>query len=144
MVYPTSAIDRLKYHFWRLYTPCHPFLRDTLVKFRILWHRGRQGFLIGRVPETHTIQEFISFLVEQGYGNHFVAWKDEGEIAGLRYVKDFVYQYHIRVFEDGEVRGHYEYTPECYPILHFFEIDQEDRREEFFALLGSRIVPIKT
>jgi hypothetical protein len=58
-------------------------------------------------------------------------------------VRDFRHQYHIRVFEDGEIRGHFEYTPECYPILHMKAVNQVDCRTEFMKVIGDRIVPIK-
>lgn len=45
-----------------------------------------------------------------------------------------------RVFADGEVRGHYEYTPECAPLSHMKKIGMEDRRHEFLALMSDRII----
>ena len=140
MVYPESFGNRLKYFFWRFYTPYHPFFRDALVALSLVAHTGRQNFLLGKVAPRQSIEEFVSFLVEHGYGNHFIALVDEGELISLRYVKDFVYQYHLRIFEDGEVRGHYEYTPECYPISHVRGVNMEDRRDEFLSLLGNRII----
>jgi hypothetical protein len=140
MVYPESFVNRVKYVFWRLYTPLHPFFRDTLTQLGLLKHVGRQNFLLGKIAPHLTVEEFVSHLVSKGYGNHFVAWKDEGEIVSLRYVKDFKYQYHLRVFKDGEVRAHYEYTPECNPILHIKERNMEPRREEFLEILGGMIV----
>ncbi len=141
MVYPTSFLNKLKYIFWRLYTPYHPFWRDLLLALGILSHEGRQNFLLGRVAPGESIKSLVTFLISRGYGNHFIAWKDEGEVIGLRYVDNFTYQYHIRIFKDGEVRGHYEYTPECHPVWHFKEVRMEDRRAEFLSLLGDRIVP---
>jgi hypothetical protein len=86
-----------------------------------------------------TIEAFVLQLIEKGYGNHFVAWKDEGEVASLRYVENFVWQYHIRIFEDREVRTHYEYTPECRPISHLKGRAQQERREDFLKMLGDSI-----
>ncbi len=140
MVYPTATFDRLKYVAWRFYTPCHPFLRDTLTSLGVIVHDTRQNFLLGRLAPDRSAKEFASFLISQGYGNHFIAWKDKGEILGLRRVKDFSRQYHIRLFEDGEVRGHYEYTPECYPILHMREIGMEDCGSELKDFLKGWIV----
>lgn len=141
MVFPSSPKDRLKYFFWRLYTPYHPFVRDAALALRIARHRGRQDYLLGTVAPHLTIKEFISSLIAQGFGNHFVAWKDEDEVVSLRYVKDFAYQYHLRVFKDGEVRAHYEYTPECYPLSHLKGRHMQARREEFLVFLGDTIVP---
>ena len=140
MKYPDSFAHQLKYIFWRLYTPLHPFCRDTLISFGILKHEGRQEFLVGKLAEGQTVESVVGFLVGKGYGNHFIAWRDQGELVGLRYVENFVYQYHIRIFEDGEVRAHYEYTPECHPILHMRKVAQKDRRQEFIDLLGDRLI----
>ena len=140
MIYPAQTHNRAKYMFWRLYTPLHPFMRDAALALGIVHHEGRQDFLLGTLAPGQTVREFVSHCITLGYGNHFVAWRDQGEVISLRYVKDFVSQYHLRIFEDGEVRGHYEYTPECHPILHMKEIGQEDRRQTFFEHLGDRII----
>lgn len=140
ITYPTSFVDRLKYHFWSLYTPYHSLLRDTLLKLRVIKHKGRHDFIVGRISPDISTRQFVSFLVEQGYGNHFISWKDDGELLSLRYVEDFTRQYHIRVFEDGEVRGHYEYTPESHPFWHLKEVGFEDRQNIFLNLLGNMVV----
>ena len=137
MVYPDSFGDRLKYMLWRVYTPCHPFVRNTLVGLGIVRYHGRQEYLLGSIVPERTIDGLIDHLVHTaGFGNHFVAWKDDGEVVSLRYVENFTYQYHLRVFENREVRGHYEYTPECYPIAHLREVAMEDRRDRFSEWLG--------
>jgi hypothetical protein len=140
MIYPDALIDRTKYLFWRLYTPIHPYFRDTFVRIGVVSHVGRQDYLLGTITPGRTIEELTNHLISKGFGNHFVAWKDEGEVVGLRSVDDFYYQYHIRIFEDGEVRGHYEFTPESYPIAHMKEIGQEARTAFFLSVLGDWIV----
>jgi hypothetical protein len=140
MVFPNRLPDRAKYFFWQWYTPFHSKVRDTAMKLRVVRHEGRQEFLLGRIAPGQTIQEFITYCITRGYGNHFVAWQDDGELASLRFVETFDFQYHLRIFRDGEVRGHYEYTPECRPILHMLEIGHEDRRKIFYEHLGDRIV----
>lgn len=141
MIYPVSFFDRAKYMFWRFYTPYHAFWRDLLLSLGLIAHTGRQEYLLGKIAQGQSVKSLITFLISRGYGNHFIAWRDDGEVIGLRYVENFTYQYHIRIFKDGEVRAHYEYTPECHPILHFKAIGMEDRRSEFLALLGDRIIP---
>jgi len=145
MRYPTRLRDRAKYVFWRTYTPLHPLLRGTA---RVLGvsaesfvgaHQGRQNYSLGHIAPHLSLQEFVAYLVSQGYANHFVAWKDEGEAVSLRRVENFTHQYHIRIFTDGEVRGHYEFTPECYPFLHLKAMGQEHRPEEFAKLFGGRV-----
>lgn len=145
MVYPDSLGDRIKYAFWRLYTPFHPLVRDTSLALGIVTHgdkypRGRQPYILGTLVPGETVQGFVSYMIDKGFGNHFIAWKDHGQVVSLRYVDSFKYQYHLRVFEDGEVRGHYEFTPECHPILHMKDDNMEPRREEFLRFIGDKIL----
>lgn len=141
MVYPETVVHRVKYYIWRVYSPYHPTLRDSVIALSLIKNRGRQPYLLGRIAPGISIEEFVSYLTSHGYAYHRVAWEDDGEIVSLRHVENFTHQYHVRVFEDGEVRGHYEYTPECYPILHLWDIGREDRREAFLELVGDRLIP---
>jgi hypothetical protein len=148
MVFPNTLLDRAKYFFWCCYTPFHPFFRDLAIATKLVsldkkiakWGR-RQDFLLGWVSPEETMRSLIDHLIENGYTNHFIAWEDDGEVASLRYVESFRYQYHIRIFEDGEIRGHYEYTPECCPFRHFKALGLEERREDFLKLLKDKITP---
>ena len=140
MVLPRRSVDLAKYIFWRLYTPYHPIVRDTALRFGFVAHEGRQDFRLGTIAPHQSVREFVSFLIEQGYHRHRVAWEDEGELVSLRYAENFSYQYHIRIFADGEVRGHYEYTPECAPLFHMKKIGMEDRRHVFLNMLNDRII----
>lgn len=153
MVYPSSFNDRMKYWFWRMYTPIHPFVRDVsfrlgIGKFLIrcvvpeIKKTGRQDFLLGTLNPSSSMQDFVSFLISNGFGNHFIAWKDTDELVSLRKTVDFKYQYHVRVFRDGEVRCHYEFTPEYRPVRHLIRIGFEDRTSEFEHLLQGWVVPI--
>lgn len=141
MVYPDSLLHRMKYYFWYYYTPYHPYVRDGALKLSIVRTRGRQPYLLGKIASHLSVEDFVSELVKRGFAYHRVAWEDEGEVVSLRYVENFVYQYHVRVFLDGEVRGHYEYTPECYPLLHLFEVGHEPRKEDFLRMFGEHITP---
>lgn len=147
MAFPATPMEKFKYVLWSIIGPIHPHVRDIIPK-KIIEKRyakyrpnGRQHYLLGRLAPEETVESVVEFLVERGYANHFVALRDEGEAVGLRFVPNFKHQYHLRIFTDGEVRGHYEYTTECHPILHDRQIGFEDRREEFFELLGDKIVP---
>lgn len=145
--YPDSATRLLRSGFWQVYMPLHYLLRNSL--FNVFEHGKPKDFL-GKIAPHSSIRELVEFLVEQGYGNHFVAWKFKGEVISLRYVENFSHQYHIRVFEDGSVCGHYEHTPESHPFLHtkrFFymklgikEIGIENRSQYFYDLLGDILI----
>jgi hypothetical protein len=140
--FPSTLYEQLKYVFWRILTPLHPYIRDFLLYIRLLRHQGRQNYLLGRLAPGETVEGVVNYLLQKGYGNHFIAWNDDGQVVSLRHVESFERQYHIRIFEDGEVRGHYEYTPEARPILHVKEIGMEPRFDEFLELLKGRIVPV--
>lgn len=140
---PDKFLQKFKYAFWRLFTPFHPFFRDSFLAVGLLKHSGRQNFLIGYLSPNHKLEDAVNILIAHGYGNHFIAWIDDGEILGMRYVCDFATQYHIRFFKDGEIRGHYEYTPECHPVLHMRDIGMENRKDEFLKLLGNCITSDK-
>jgi hypothetical protein len=136
-----------RFVFWHLATPIHPFLRKAsaklgLVKFdQFLDGKGRQKFLIGTIHPDHSEESLVEHLIGLGYAGNTVAWQDSGEVASLRLTDGFRFQYHIRIFDDGEVRGHYEYTPEAHPLKHYYEVDMEERRDYFLKLLDGKIVP---
>lgn len=119
-------------------------MRDLGLKLGVIWHdRGRQNYLLGKVSDHVPLEKFVEHLVQNGYGNHHVAWEDEDEIINLRKTEGFEYQYHVRIYADGEVRGHFEYTPECYPILHMKEADMEARRDHFLKLMEGKITAVR-
>ncbi len=145
--YPLKPRHWLKYATWRVYGPVHPYVRNVAQRvglssdhFVQSERTGRQPFLIGHLSPDTTIEVFIDHLVAHGFGAHCIAWLDKGEVASLRLVENFVYQYHIRIFEDGEVRGHYEFTPECHPIKHLRALEQQPRREVFRQFVRGFVV----
>ncbi len=135
--YPERPADRVKYFFWRMVFPrTYRGVRDGLLSAGIIKHGGRQHYPLGRLSHDKNMTDFLEYMREQGFGNHFVAWEDEEELIGLRKLDGFDKQYHIRVFRDGELRGHYEYTPESHWLWHLTKFEQEERREAFLKLLG--------
>ena len=141
MVYPDSLVHRIKYYLWYFYTPYHPKVRDGVLALSLIKNRGRQPYLLGTIAQHLSTEEFVALLVKKRYAYHRVAWEDDGEVVSVRRVQSFEHQYHIRVFEDREVRGHFEYTPECYPLAHLWDVGREDRRAEFLEELGGAITP---
>ena len=128
MAYPETPLEKLEYFLWLILGPLHPYVRNVLgylgyiKKYDKYRPNGRQRFLLGRLAPGVTPQMLGDYLVSKGYGKHFVALKDGGELFGFRYSPDFEHQYHIRAFSDGEVRGHYEYTVEAHPFRHDKEV----------------------
>ncbi len=65
-----------------------------------------------------------------------MAWEDADQVLSWRRLASFNEQYHIRVFKDGEIRGHFEITPEAHPMEHFFEKGETARTTDFLKFLG--------
>ena len=102
---------------WLLICPFHNPVRDLIV--RLGWKKPtRQPFHIGHISSE--IEMFGIFLLQHGFEPTSIAWKDKGETLSMRRIDGKIYQHHVRFFEDGEVRGHYEYTPESHMAKHLF------------------------
>lgn len=141
MVYPQSAKFRAQYLFWRVITPVHPLLQEIARPVRGM--RGklkRQTHLLGVLTAERDFGEFLDHLTKLGYRRHDVAWRDPDQILSVRLVENFEWQYHLRVYNDGEVRGHYELTPESYPFKHLVSAHKEERREVFMEHLDGWLV----
>ena len=132
----------IKKDIWRKIYPIFPWVQSHFLKWHLAWHeKGRQPYHIGWLAPGKTLQDLEKHLHnEWGFGNHFVAWADTGQVLSWRKLESFDYQYHLRVFKDGEIRGHYEFTPESKPVEHFVEINEQARIEEFRKFLGNYIV----
>lgn len=138
--YPIGFWDKCKYTFWHSLAPTVLGGRDLLIRAGIIKHHGRQRYLFGTLKSLESVHAFIAYLQAQGFGNHFIAWRDRGQLISLRKLDSFERQYHVRIFADGEVRGHYEYTPESHPLWHFDETGIQERRAEFMNFFGRWIV----
>ena len=121
-----------------------PF-RNYLLKIGLISHKkGRQRYHLGWLAPGRTLEDLKKHLHDKwGFGNHFVAWIDEGQVLSWRKLTDFRDQYHLRVFEDGEICGHFEYTPEAKPIEHFVEKGEVDKTPDFLKFLGDFVVQKK-
>jgi hypothetical protein len=136
---PEGLLNNVKYLLWKTITPGYVWGMNVLLRLHIIHHEGRQDFLLGKLADGVNLDAFLAFMHTQGFGNHFVAWHDDDQVVSIRKVVDFTWQYHLRVFDDGEVRGHYEYTPESYPIRHLKEIHMDAHRDDFLRFMGDWI-----
>lgn len=133
-----NLIEKLQRSFWRLLYPLFPKLQKPFARFH---SSTRQQYHLGWLAPGKSLKELERHLHDAwGFGNHFIAWEDSGQVLSWRKLVDFEHQYHIRVFTDGEIRGHYEYTPEGKPLSHFEEVDEEERLEQFKKFLGNFLV----
>lgn len=140
-----TAFDKFKYKFWRFIYRFFPTGQKFLLKCGVIHHGNfRQKYHIGWLAPHRTLEQLKTHLHEKwGFGNHFVAWTDIGQVLSWRRFKDFQYQYHLRVFEDGEIRGHIEFTPEAHPIEHMEERGEMFHKKEFLKFLGDYVVQEK-
>ena len=137
--------DKIKLKFWRsIYGVFLPIQR-FLLKYGIIHHQiQKQRYHIGWLAPGKTLEGLKLHLHSKwGFGNHFIAWTDSGQVLSWRKLTDFEDQYHLRVFEDGEIRGHFEYTPEAHPIEHLEEKGETDKKEDFLKFLGDFVVKEK-
>ncbi len=141
-----NFLDKLKQKIWRNIYNVFPKIQKGLLKTGIVWHdQERQKYHIGWVAEGKTLEDLKKHLHEKwGFGNHFVAWTDPGQVLSWRKLANFREQYHLRVFEDGEIRGHFEYTPEAHPFDHFKEKGETEHKEDFLKFLSEFVVIEKT
>jgi len=128
--------------FWFLISPPYPYIKNFFLEIGLIHHHGRQAYLFGKLKPNHSADEFELHLNQYGFRRHYIAWQDDGEILNMRKLENFHRQYHIRLFNDGQVRGHYELTPEAHPLLH---IQQRGSRNHdgFAAFLKGWIEPVK-
>ena len=127
-----------KKFFWRvIYVIWPPVLR--LIEFLKI-HNSRQKYLLGHLSLNNNIETLTEFLLTQGFELDLIALRDPGQILGMRKLDTPLYQYHIRLFCDGEIRGHYEYSPEAKPIAHSFENGIEPRKDFFNKILTGYLV----
>lgn len=124
--------------FWKvIYVIWPPVLR--LIEILRL-HNIRQKFFLGHLNSDFSKENFVNLLLDQGFEVDIIAYKDPGQIVGMRKLDTPLYQYHIRLFVDGEIRGHYEYSPEARPVAHSFEVGIKSGKDFFEKILANYLV----
>jgi len=153
-------LERTKKFLWHLIEPLFPTVRDIWVFFGFMEHKERQNFLIGYLKKNVTERDFKKYLINHNFTNDYLGWIDPDEILNMRLVvhkpiyhhdavnqndkqnshfKVGIYQYHLRLFTDLEVRGHFEFTTESHPFMHLFERGMVPGLEYFKPLLESML-----
>lgn len=140
-----TFFEKIKMKMWRFIYRFFPTFQRILLKWHIIWHNnGRQRYHIGWLAPGKTLEGLKKHLhLQWGFGNHFIAWTDSGQVLSWRKLADFNDQYHLRVFSDGEMRGHYEFTPEGHPFGHLDEKSESFRKKDFLKFLGNFVVKQK-
>ena len=137
--------DNIKHKIWKsIYKFFVPAQRN-LLRLGVVKHSDeRQRYFLGWLAPDKTLEDLKIHLDKKwNFGNNIVAWIDRGQVLSWRKLTDFYHQYHLRVFEDGEIRGHFEYTPEARPFAHVLEKGEEERRGDFMGFLGDFVTQEK-
>ena len=133
-----TFFDKIKYRTWHFIYKFFPTVQKSLLKFGLIHHENlRQKYHVGWLTEGKTLEALKTHLNDKwGFGNHFIAWTDPDQVLSWRKFADFQNQYHLRVFSDGEIRGHFELTPEAHPLEHLEEKGEREAKEDFLKFLG--------
>ncbi len=104
---------------------------------RIFNKNKRQSYPIGWLAEGKGLEDLRIYLHrEWGFGGNFDSFIEKSEVLNWRKLTEDGKQYHLRVYEDGEIRGHLEMSPEKNKISYALGGGKSDAREEFLKFLG--------
>ena len=135
--------DKTKQKIWRHIYKHFPAIQKFFLKLGF-HKKGRQKYHIGWLAPGKTLEELKKYLHEEwGFGNHFIAWTDDDQVLSWRKLVDFQDQYHLRIYKDGEICGHFEFTPEAHPIEHMEEKGEQERKMDFLKFLGEFVIEKK-
>lgn len=133
-----NSFQKFQQKVWRGLYPIFPWMEHHMLFFH---EKARQQFHLGWIAPDKTLADLKRHLAKNwGFGNHFVAWEDTDQVLSWRKLISFSEQYHLRVYSDGEIRGHFEYTPEAKPLKHFEEVGEKPKSEDFKKFLSGFIV----
>jgi hypothetical protein len=123
---------------WKVVYATYPPLLRILERLRV--HSGRQPYFLGNLNPKYRFDELRAYLLSKGFEPAILAWKDTDEILSLRKVDKRIYQWHLRLYSDGEIRGHYEYSSEGNPIGHVLNAAFRRDDESLISILGEYLV----
>jgi len=114
----------------------YPHIRSLLLFLKLIKHKGKQKYSIGFLKKGVNLRKYLE---RNGFENDDYAWIDNGEVLSMRKIDKLYFQYHIRLFDDGELKGHYEYIPDGFPIKHWREVCFKNKKGYFNSLLKGKI-----
>ena len=125
---------------WYPIKPVFPLLRNIFVRVGLVTppDNGRHRFPFGFLKDGFSATEFRVLLKGRGFYIQPMAFIDPDQKLSLRKLdqENPHFQYHLRLYEDGEIRGHYEKTPEDHPLDHLREIGFEPKHPDFLKMLS--------
>ncbi len=140
-----TFFDKIKQKTWHFLYRFFPSFQKIFLQWGVIHHgKQRQRYHIGWLAPGTTLKDLKEHLnTRWGFGNHFVAWTDNEQVLSWRKLVSFQEQYHLRVFKDGEICGHFEFTPEAHPIEHLEEEGEREANQDFYNFLGEFVVQEK-
>lgn len=114
--------------------PFFPFFQWFFIKLGIIKAPNKRGdFIVGKLKEGVRQEKAQEVLEQHGFFINRIAHTEPGQILSMRRlsIKNPEWQYHIRIFNDGEIRGHCEVTPSDHPIDHLNLSTIEHRPHDF-------------
>lgn len=133
-----TLFDKFKYKLWRRMYRFFPTVQKFFLRYGIIHHDGsKRHYHVGWLAPGKKLEDLKKHLHDKwGFGNHFVAWMYDEQVLSWRKLVSFQNQYHLSVFADGEICGHYEFTPEAHPIEHLEEKGEREAKAEFMQFLA--------
>lgn len=137
-----TLLDKIKQRIWRFFYRFFPTFQRAFLRWGVIHHiESGRTYHVGWVARGVTLAQLKKHLhTEWGFGNNFVAWMEDGQVLSWRKLVSFQEQYHLRVFSDGEICGHLEFTPEAHPLKHLKEKGEREAKEDFLKFFGHYIV----
>lgn len=88
-------------------------------------------YYLFKLRQLVNVDEIQNRLAEHGWQLHYKGYVHEGQVCQWRkVVNGGKYEYHIRLYEDGTVTGHFSLTPEKGFIRHLFAIGSRSMTKE--------------
>lgn len=123
---------------WRLFII---FFRYLAQKNVFIEYGGRQPFLIAYL-NTDPIWAFLN----EGYKFNELSLKDNNEVWSIRKIVDRKFQIHLRFYTPVEnvehrekykfeLRGHFEYSWDIHPLMHWKAVGMKPVHEETLSIL---------
>ena len=119
-------------------------LRAWIQKHVLDHEPSRQPYHIANVEPNQTVQLYLMLISLYGYEDNFLSYLDADELFGIRKLHfkgvRMWYQTHIRIYKDGEIKGHYEIAPESNAQEHYagttLEYIQEKEQAELMDVVN--------
>jgi len=107
----------LKIKLWQLWKK---YVLNAFKSEREGWHIGTIPILT--MPKSYTLDYIEGALIDDDWQPNYFSFSDEGQITSMRKMfrdnEGYWWQDHIRVHDNGEVRGHREVTYEEDALSH--------------------------